>query len=51
LDVAVSRHGVRTSWDAVPAPIRERVEDVVGARIHTAINVDGGFSPGPAASV
>jgi Ser/Thr protein kinase RdoA (MazF antagonist) len=45
----VSRHGVRTSWDAVPAPIRERVEDVVDARIRTAINVDGGFSPGPAA--
>jgi hypothetical protein len=48
-DVTVSRQGVRTSWDAVPAPIRERVEDVVGARIRTATNVDGGFSPGPAA--
>jgi hypothetical protein len=49
LDVAMSRQGVRTSWGDVPAPIRDRVEQQLGARILTADNVDGGFSPGPAA--
>jgi hypothetical protein len=49
LDVVVSRHGVRSSWNDVPASIRDRVQSHVGARILTAANVDGGFSPGPAA--
>jgi hypothetical protein len=49
LDVTMSRHGVRSSWNDVPTPIRDRVESLVGARIMTATNVDGGFSPGPAA--
>ncbi len=45
----MSRHGVRASWNDVPTPIRNRVEEQLGARILTASNVDGGFSPGPAA--
>jgi hypothetical protein len=47
LDVAMGRHGVRTSWGDVPATIRDRVEELLGARILAADNVDGGFSPGP----
>jgi aminoglycoside phosphotransferase (APT) family kinase protein len=46
---SMSRRGVRTSWDGVPAAIREGAEEVVGARVITATNLAGGFSPGPAA--
>jgi aminoglycoside phosphotransferase (APT) family kinase protein len=36
-------------WAEVPASVRESVEQVIGGRIVSATNVDGGFSPGPAA--
>jgi len=48
-DVSVGRQGVRMDWADVPASVRESVEKMAGGRIVTATNVDGGFSPGPAA--
>ncbi|HEX6657315.1 MAG TPA: hypothetical protein VF065_04485 [Ilumatobacter sp.] len=44
----MSRQGVRRSWDDVPERVRDSVEDLIGARILSVTNVDGGFSPGPA---
>ena len=45
----MGRQGVRATWDQVPAAVRDRVESLIGARVLTATNVGGGFSPGPAA--
>lgn len=46
----MARTGVRTHWDAVPATFRADVEAALGAQIVSAVNADGGFSPGPAAT-
>ncbi|MET8575305.1 aminoglycoside phosphotransferase family protein [Streptomyces sp. NPDC005012] len=43
--------GVRTPWRAVPAGLRRRVEDRLGAPVVEAANQAGGFSPGVAARV
>jgi len=45
----MGRHGVRASWGDVPAAVRDGVERIVGGAIVRATNIDGGFSPGPAA--
>lgn len=45
----MGRSGIRCEWDEVPVHIRTEVEHIVAARIVTARNIDGGFSPGPAA--
>ena len=44
LDGAMSQHGVRSSWNDVPALIRDRVEEHVGSRFLSAKSVDGGVS-------
>lgn len=41
--------GQRADWLDVPTPVRAAVEDALGARITTAVNQSGGFSPGVAA--
>jgi hypothetical protein len=46
---AVGRSGVRCEWVDVPFHIRAEVERILGASIVAARNIDGGFSPGPAA--
>ncbi|MGW0927511.1 phosphotransferase family protein [Streptomyces sp. NPDC002644] len=43
--------GVRTPWWAVPAGVRRRVEDRLGAPVVEAATQTGGFSPGVAARV
>lgn len=48
-DEWVGRRGVRSDWDEVPAHIRAQVERIAGSAIVTARNIEGGFSPGPAA--
>lgn len=45
----MGRSGVRCEWGDVPVHIRTEVEHIAGARIVAARNIDGGFSPGPAA--
>jgi hypothetical protein len=45
----MGRSGVRTEWSDVPVHIQTEVERIVGASVVTATNIDGGFSPGPAA--
>lgn len=45
----MGRSGVRCEWGDVPVHIRSEVEDIAGARVVAARNIDGGFSPGPAA--
>lgn len=49
LPVSMGRQGVRSAWDEVPASVRGAVDALVGASVTTATNLDGGFSPGPAA--
>ena len=44
-----TRHGVRSPWSTIPAGTRERIDAIAGARVVHAQNVQGGFSPGPAA--
>jgi hypothetical protein len=48
-DGVVGRSGVRCEWVDVPVHIRAEVERILGASIVAARNIDGGFSPGPAA--
>ncbi len=45
----MGRSGIRCEWIDVPVHIRAEVEHIAGARIVSARNIDGGFSPGPAA--
>jgi len=45
----MGRSGVRSAWGDVPASIRAEVDRIAGANIVDARNVEGGFSPGPAA--
>ena len=45
----MQRHGVRSSWEAMPESVRCAVDQIAGAAVTTATNLDGGFSPGPAA--
>jgi hypothetical protein len=40
---------VRSSWETIPTGVRERIDAIAGARVVTAQNLQGGFSPGPAA--
>lgn len=42
----VEASGTRISWADLPAGIRAVVEDVLGARVATAVSQPGGFSPG-----
>ncbi len=48
-DEAVERSGIRSEWADAPVHIRAEVERILGASILAAHNIDGGFSPGPAA--
>lgn len=48
-DGTVHRHGRRAEWSTVPVEVRAAVEDLIGATVTSAVNADGGFSPGPAA--
>lgn len=43
------RHNVRAEWSSVPEHVRAAVDDALGSPILDAVNVAGGFSPGPAA--
>ncbi|MCX4450121.1 aminoglycoside phosphotransferase family protein [Streptomyces sp. NBC_01789] len=43
--------GVRHHWTDLPAPVREAVEDILGAPVVEARTQNGGFSPGVAARV
>jgi hypothetical protein len=45
----MGRQGVRAPWDAIPAEVRARIDDIAGAAVVAATNLPGGFSPGPAA--
>ncbi|MER5366922.1 aminoglycoside phosphotransferase family protein [Streptomyces sp. NPDC002722] len=49
--IAPPAAGVRHHWAGLPAPVREAVEDVLGARVVEARSQSGGFSPGVAARV
>lgn len=41
--------GLRLPWSALPAAVRARIEDALGARVEAAETARGGFSPGLAA--
>ena len=43
--------GVRTAWEALPEPVRDAVEELIGAPVEEAVTQVGGFSPGVAARV
>src|SRR5262245_9867800 len=45
----MARRGVRLPWGEVPGSVRGAVEAILGAEVVEATNLDGGFSPGPAA--
>lgn len=40
---------VRATWDELPEPVRAGIEDLLGARVISAVTQAGGFSPGLAA--
>lgn len=44
----MERQGVRSSWDAVPGPVRDSVDKLMGSPVTETRTVVGGFSPGPA---
>ena len=46
---AMHRQGVRSSWASMPESVRRAVDEIAGSAVHTATNLTGGFSPGPAA--
>jgi len=43
------RTGVRSEWSSIPAHVRAHVDELLGSRVVEATNLNGGFSPGPAA--
>lgn len=45
----MGRQGVRAEWSEIPESVRSGIETVAGASVVGATNLDGGFSPGPAA--
>ena len=45
----MSRQGVRSEWTVIPESIRDEIDRIAGSPVVTATNLDGGFSPGPAA--
>ncbi len=45
----MGRRGVRADWDVIPVHVRDRIDEIAGSRVVRAVNLDGGFSPGPAA--
>jgi hypothetical protein len=45
----MGRHGVRAEWDEIPLATRAHVDDIAGSPVIAATNLEGGFSPGPAA--
>ena len=45
----MGRHGIRSAWSDMPEAVRRAVDQIAGSRVIEAINVEGGFSPGPAA--
>ncbi len=45
----MGRQGIRLPWSDVPATFRHEVEEFIGAQVVSANNIEGGFSPGPAA--
>ncbi|MGB0112351.1 MAG: aminoglycoside phosphotransferase family protein [Ilumatobacteraceae bacterium] len=45
----MDRHGVRSEWGSMPPTVRDRIDEVAGAHVVSATNLQGGFSPGPAA--
>ncbi|MGK5681251.1 aminoglycoside phosphotransferase family protein [Actinoplanes sp. URMC 104] len=40
--------GTRIGWQDLPAPVRARVERIIGGRVVEAVSQTGGFSPGTA---
>jgi hypothetical protein len=48
-DVRVGRQGVRSAWNDMPDGVRAAIDAISGSPVVEAINLDGGFSPGPAA--
>jgi Phosphotransferase enzyme family len=45
----MERQGRRAPWDGIPEPVRDAIDEIAGAPVVRAVNVSGGFSPGPAA--
>lgn len=43
--------GVRVPWEALPAPVRDAVAELLGGPVVAAVTQRGGFSPGAAARV
>ena len=43
------RHNPRMEWSSIPASVRQAVDERLGSAIVRAVNIAGGFSPGPAA--
>lgn len=45
----MGRQGVRADWSAIPESVRAEIDHVAGSPVAGTTNLDGGFSPGPAA--
>lgn len=48
-DVRVGRQGVRSAWGDMPERVRTALDAIAGSPVVEAVNLEGGFSPGPAA--
>lgn len=45
----MARQGIRAPWESIPTKLRDDIDDICGSPIASAVNMNGGFSPGPAA--
>ena len=45
----MGRQGVRSAWGDMPGAVRSAIDEIAGSPVVDAVNLDGGFSPGPAA--
>lgn len=45
----MARQGVRAEWSRIPESVRAALDAELGSPVVSATNLDGGFSPGPAA--
>jgi len=45
----MGRQGVRSDWQSIPVHVRAHIDEIAGSPVVTSTNLDGGFSPGPAA--
>ena len=48
-DVGMGRQGVRSQWSDMPRRVRDGIDKIAGSAVIDATNLEGGFSPGPAA--